>query len=155
MANTKQEASKSRVVKTTSEKKPLKYSDKSAGQPELVPIFNTIKSLIKKYEKNNFQARNESTGSYGLYCIAPIEIAGRKFNEICFASLLIQKGYVGFYFFPIYIDPAFAKLLNAELMKCLKGKTCFHIKNNDEKLMKEIEVALQSGFQFYKKQGWT
>jgi len=27
-----------------------------------------------------------------MMCIAPIEIAGRKFDEICFASLLIQKG---------------------------------------------------------------
>jgi hypothetical protein len=136
-------------------KKIIKYSDKSAGQPELLPIFDKIKNMLKYYEKNNFKPRNEKPGSYSLYCIAPIIVDGRKFEEICFASLLIQKGYVGFYFFPIYVDPSLVKLLNDWLLKCLKGKTCFHIKKDDEKLMNEIKVALQIGYQFYSKQGWA
>jgi hypothetical protein len=155
MTTIKKEIRKSSITKKNSRKKPLKYSDKSAGQPELVSIFDRIKNLIKKYEKNNFEQRNEKPGSYSLFCIAPIEIAEKKFDEICFAGLLIQKGYVGFYFFPIYAHPPLAKLLNAGLMRCLKGKTCFYIKNNDDKLMNEIAAALQTGFQFYSKQGWA
>src|ERR1700690_607524 len=128
MATIKKEVRKTEIKKKNSKRKLLKYSDKSAGQPELLPIFDRIKNLIKKYEKNNFEPRNEKPGSYSLYCVAPIEIAGKKIDEICFAALLIQKGYVGFYFFPIYAHPPLAMLLSDGLIKCLKGKTCFYIK---------------------------
>ena len=29
----------------------IKYSDKSLGQPQLVPIFEEIKKMLKQYEK--------------------------------------------------------------------------------------------------------
>ena len=111
--------------------------------------------MINQYEKNNFKPRDENPGSYSLYRVAPIEIVGRKFDAISFASLLIQKRYVGFYFFPIYVNSQLAKLLDDGLMKCLKGKTCFHIKDNDEKMLNEISDALETGYQFYSKQGWA
>ncbi len=145
---------KSNTKSKDSKTKSIKYADKSAGQPQLLPIFNKIKSLMKHYEKDNFKPGDENPGSYSIYCIAPIEIAGRKYDEMCFASLLIQKGYVGFYFFPIYPNPLLAKFLGKNLMKCLKGKTCFYIKNNDVQVMNEIEAALQMGYEFYLKQGW-
>jgi hypothetical protein len=35
----------------------------------------------------------------------PVEVLGRKKDELWFASALIQKGYVGFYYMPVYGDP--------------------------------------------------
>jgi len=133
---------------------PAKYSDKSAGQPELVTIFGTIKKIISDYAVGNYSVKADKPGHYELYYGKEVEVAGKRYPELSFAGLLIQKGYVGFYFFPIYIDTTLKSQLNPELLKTLKGKTCFHIKKQDPGLVRAIQEALKSGFAYYYSRGW-
>ena len=79
---------------------------------------------------------------------------GKKYPELCFASLLVQKGYVGFYFFPMYLNTALKQKISPALLRCLKGKTCFHIKKNDPGLFKQIQDALDAGLDFFSSRGW-
>jgi hypothetical protein len=71
-----------------------------------------------------------------------------------FASVMVQKGFVGFYFMPVYSNPELKTLLSAELMKCLKGKACFHIKKNDPVIMQQIKQALDLGLKDYEEKNW-
>ena len=135
-------------------RQPAKYADKSKEQPELATLFVTIRKSISAYEKKNYEVKASKPGQYELYYGKEIEVQKRKYPEICFASLLIQKGYVGFYFFPIYVDVSLKNRLGAELLKTLKGKTCFHIKKNDPVLLKQIDDALKTGYEFYVSRGW-
>lgn len=134
--------------------KPIKYTDKSAGQPELIPIFNELKKLIAPYAKGHLIVRGDQPGQYGLGSDKPIEVAGRKYDEVYFAGLLVQKGYVGFYFMPVYAEPSLIKQLHPDLAKCLKGKSCFHIRKNDPELMRHIKDALKKGYDCYKQRDW-
>src|ERR1700680_3534769 len=128
---------------------PTKYSDKSNGQPELLPLFESIKGILSEYVEGNYILKGDRQGLYEVYYDKEIEIIGRKYPQLWFASILIQKGYVGFYFFPIYVQPELKGKLEPVLLKCLKGKTCFHIKKNDPQLMQAIGQALQVGFEAY------
>jgi hypothetical protein len=141
------------MAKTT-KSQPTKYADKSEGQPELVTLFSTIKKIISDYAKGNYTVKADKPGHYELYYGKEVEVAGRRYSELSFTGLLIQKGYVGFYFFPIYVDPSLKSKLNPDLLKTLKGKTCFHIKKQDAGLMKAIQEALKSGYVFYSSKGW-
>jgi len=132
----------------------IKYSDKSAGQPELVPIFNTIAKMLKTHAAGSLKIKGGEGGQITLNSDKPVVIDGRKKDELCLASALIQKGYVGFYYMPIYMNDAVRKRMGAELMKTLKGKACFHIKKNDPVLFKQMEEALDIGVEVYKKFGW-
>jgi hypothetical protein len=136
-------------------KQPIKYLDKSAGQPQLVEIFEAIKALMKPYEKGTLKAFGEKNGMYHLVSFKPVEIAGRKRKEIYFVSIMVQKGFVGFYYMPVYMNPHPEKLVQPELLKCLKGKACFHIKKNDPVIIKQIEQALETGYKFYTERGWA
>ena len=78
-----------------------------------------------------------------------------EINEISFTTALIQKGYVGFYFMPVYTESDMVKVFGTDLLICLKGKSCFHLKNFDKKIFKEIEVALSKGYEIYKKNGFV
>jgi hypothetical protein len=138
--------------KTTTESS-IKYKDKSAGQPELIPIFEKIKALLKVYAKDNLKEQEGTAGMYNLISTRPVELLG-KTRELFFASVMVQKGFVGFYFFPIYTDPAISSELPIELLKCLKGKSCFHIKKNDDQLMGQIEQALETGYKLYQEKGY-
>ena len=83
-----------------------------------------------------------------------MEIAGRKKKEVYFAGLIIQSKWVGLYYMPIYTDASLADVFKPELLKLLKGKSCFRIKELDEELEAQIEDALQKGYELYKQRGW-
>ncbi len=146
------------MVKISSPPTEIKYEDKSIGQPELVPIFKAIKLLLSAYNgKGTLKATGEGKGGqYNIISFKNIEVAGRKMDAIYFASCLVQKGYVGFYYFPIYVAPEVtASVIQPELKKMLKGKTCFHIKKNDPLIISQIDNALKDGFEMYSRMGWV
>src|SRR5262245_56448224 len=117
----------SKKLSQTKSETGIKYTDKSPGQPELTPIFEAIKKLLLPYEKGTMKLTS-SGGQVALISKKPVEILGRKKDELWFAGVLVQKGYVGFYYMPVYGDPKVKELIKPELLKCLKGKACFHIK---------------------------
>jgi hypothetical protein len=162
----KKAAPKQSVAKKPAPKKPapktttglksetgIKYEDKSAGQPELVPIFNSIKKLLLPYEKGSIAIRGGKGGQIILVSNKPVEINGKKRDELWFAAALIQKGYVGFYFMPVFSKPEIKEVFKPELLKCLKGKSCFHIKKADPVIYAQIEEALAKGYLAHKKAG--
>ena len=157
----KKSTTKSKSTTSTSTKngiagkdRPIKYTDKSPGQPGLVPIFDQIKKLISAYAKGHLMESGNQPGGYSLLSDKTVEVAGRQRNDLFFAAALVQKGYVGFYFMPVYTDPSLKNQLHPDLVKCLKGKSCFHIKKNDPALMQHIKDALKTGYEDYKAKGW-
>lgn len=146
------------VKKATPEKKKkeikIKYADKSAGQPEMVIIFEQIKKLLLPYVKGSLELVGGNGGMLCLVSQKPVEIQGRKRDELWFAGILVQKGYVGFYYMPVYAQPEMKKVFKPELLKCLKGKSCFHIKKNDPIIMTQIKESLKLGYDMYRERGW-
>ena len=149
-------SSKTPAKKSSAKKKvAIKYKDKSAGQPELILIFEQIKKLLLPYVKGSIKMHGGDKGKIILVSEKDIVVEGKKMSEIWFASALIQKGYVGFYYMPVYAVPAKIKSkLAPELLKCLKGKSCFHIKKADEMIFSQIKDALKIGYECYKEMGW-
>ncbi len=142
------------MAKTVKKSKPVKYADKSEGQQELIPIFEAIRKDISAYACGNYTVKTDKPGHYELYYGKEVEIMGKQYAELCFAGLLIQKGYVGFYFFPVYVQEGLKSGLDPGLLKALKGKTCFHIKKQDAGLVKAIQKALKLGIAYYTSRGW-
>lgn len=140
---------------SSSKEKTIKYSDKSAGQPELVPIFEKIKTIMKPYVKGTIVEQGGEGGAYGLLSKKQVEVKGIKKDEVYFAGLLVQKGYVGFYFTPVYAEPSLTKVIKPELLKCLKGKSCFHIKKDDPEILGQIKDALKAGYASFEEKGWV
>lgn len=127
---------------------------KKPDMPKLLHIFNEIKGLMKVYEKK-LNSRVNIEGKYDLWSEKEVEAFGRQYDSMYFAGIIIQSGYVGFYYMPVYGEPEMKKLFRPEFAKLLKGKSCFHIKDLDEPLKKDIKDALKMGFDRYKKLGWV
>ncbi|HXB40996.1 MAG TPA: DUF1801 domain-containing protein [Bacteroidia bacterium] len=115
-------------------------------------IFDRIKKEIKKYS-TKINITKESGKGIETYTKKPLTVGGKTYPCICFASSLIFKGHVGFYLFTLYTHPEFKKEIPSELLKTLKGKTCFNIKKLDDKLLKQISDTLKKAFEFYKAKG--
>jgi len=56
---------------------------------------------------------------------------------------------------PIYCMDSLREKLSPELLKCLKGKACFHITTPDPQMMAHIKGAMKLGYERYKKLGWV
>ena len=115
------------------------------GTPELKALFDQLKPALARYQPP-FVVRRDEPGYYELWCEKDLVIEGRKRKEVFFAGLIIQKAYVGFYFMPVYAEPEVKAFFAPELLKLLKGKSCFYFKKLDDVLLKHLEDALQKGF---------
>jgi hypothetical protein len=133
----------------------IKYADKSVDQPELVPIFDEIKKMMLPYGKGSIKIRGGSGGQIILVSDQPVEINGQKRDEYWFCAALVQRGYVGFYFMPAKTDAEKKEVFKPELLKCLKGKSCFHIKKADAIIFKQIDEALAKGYRICKQNSWV
>ena len=70
-----------------------------------------------------------------------------------FSSFVVRKDMVSFYFFPMYMNDEFKKLI-PEMIRTLKGKTCFNIKKPEQVNEKELAALLKKGVSAWKNQGY-
>lgn len=120
----------------------------------LLAIFSQLKQLLTAYTPPFIPHYNFDT-KYDLWSHKEVEFAGKMRKEMYFAGLIIQSTYVGLYYMPIYAEPDIKKLFNPELLKLLKGKSCFHVKELSPELLQEIKSVLAKGFAMYKERGWV
>lgn len=78
----------------------------------------------------------------------------KKVDGIYFSSVVPKAKDVRLYFFPIYTHVEQFKDLPPTLQKCLKGKSCFHIKKMDLALEEAIKEMIAKGIAIYQKEGW-
>jgi hypothetical protein len=121
---------------------------------DLQEIFTAIRKEMAAYQPP-LQPKTDTERYYDLWSFKDLVIEGRKRKEIFFAGVIIQKEHVGFYFMPVYAEPHVKGLIKPELLKLLKGKSCFHLKKLDEELTTQIQQALKNGFASYKERSWV
>jgi hypothetical protein len=56
---------------------------------------------------------------------------------------------------PVYAEPEVKQLFKPELLRLLKGKSCFHIRKLAPELPGQVEEALEQGYQMYRGRGWV
>ncbi len=125
-----------------------------AKPSDLKATFKALRGLLVRYQPP-LVAKANNVRQYELWSKKDVEIAGRRRSEVFFASVVIQKSYVGFYYMPVYAHPEMKKIFAPELLALLKGKSCFHVKALDAKLVAQIRRSLQAGYRQYKKNGWV
>jgi hypothetical protein len=116
-------------------------------------IYKEIVKILKLYKKG-MRERTDGESKYELSGEKKIHVLNKDIDGMYFASVVIQKNFVGFYFFPQYCNPKLISLMPENLKKCLKGKTCFHIKKKDAEIMKSIKSFAKIGYDSYKKMEW-
>lgn len=122
--------------------------------PQLVQIFNAVKPLLKQYEPP-LVARADIEGRYDLWSEKNLVIDGRNRKELAFAAIIVQSGYVGFYFVPTYVHEESKATIHPDLLRKLKGKSCFHLQDANPDTLEHIADALAKGFRLYEERGWV
>ena len=119
---------------------------------DLNVVWREIRTLRGEYTPPR-EVRNDVKCGYHLWSVKAIAVAGRKKNEVYFAGVIPRKGYIGFYYMPIYTNPERKSMFKPEMLALLKGKSCFHVRRLEPEVKKQIKDALASGFKLYKQRG--
>jgi hypothetical protein len=132
---------------------------KRAKSVSLETLFDTLHAMVSRHAPPFKLKTGMVRNKRDLHLITPEPVAipdayGGKPTDKAMASIIEQKGYIGFYFTTINGDRALRKKLSPTLMKTLKGSSCFHLTQSYDSLLQEIESALQAGTKFFKVKGW-
>lgn len=135
-----------------------KRKPKEASAP-LESVYEQVKKLLQRhappFKLRDLGVRNKK--SVQLVVPKPVAISGAyggKPLDLQMAAVILQKSYVGFYVTTIYMNERAKKRLSPQLVKLLKGKTCFHLKRLDDGLKGDIEAVLELGTKTYRERGW-
>jgi hypothetical protein len=131
----------------------------NAKAESLEHVYQKLHELLSRYAPPFKTASGEIRAKKDLHLKIPKAVSipgsyGGKPVNVAMASIILQKGYVGFYYMPVYMNSALKKKLSPSLTKLLKGKTCFHIKKLDAELIAAIESALDLGVKAFEERGW-
>ena len=124
---------------------------------DLDELYTEVELLLRRYSPPFSERSGGISGKrdYQLWSEKDVVIEGRKKSEVYFAGVIRQKAYVGFYYMPVYTDPERRDLFSPELLRLLKGKSCFHLKRLGAEMLLEIESALDEGVELYRRRGWV
>jgi hypothetical protein len=122
---------------------------------DLVEIFQTIRANLQPYTANGFVSRLNTDTTYDVWGTKEIDIADKKRDVVCFASVKIATDHVAFCLMAIKEDAELKNLVHADLLESLEGDVCFRITELDDNLVSHISDALVAGFTLFKQKGWV
>lgn len=117
-----------------------------------IEIDLALRALIKQHSSHLQFRKDDSSGLEAAGTIPTMQ-GKQQVDGIYFASIIPKPTDCRLYFFPIYTDVEAFTTINPALKKCLKGKSCFHIKKMDASLEASISSMINQGVKIYKKKG--
>jgi hypothetical protein len=122
-------------------------------ESDKLKIFDNLKLILAQYTPP-FCVVNDLETRYELSSKKQVVVDGKNKDEVYFGAVMIHGGHVGFYMMSAYLTNL-ADNLRPELKKCLKGKSCFHIKKIDDVLLIQIKAFTAISYQYYQQQDWV
>jgi hypothetical protein len=118
-------------------------------------IFEKLKKTLEKYSPPMVAIGGSSQQLFELIGNkeVPYGYSKKMVPGMYFASIAHRKDSVAFYLFPCYYN---TKLVEKApfLLKCMKGKTCFHFKKEEQVNEQELELLLQEGLKIWELAGY-
>lgn len=121
---------------------------------DIAQIQATLVGILRRHCPP-LEARVDLPGNFEVAGTKPTMQGKQQVKGFYFASVVPKPTDVRFYFFPNYTHPHEFTNMSAALKKCLKGKSCFHIKQLTPDMEKEIEEMVKHSVAIYQQQGWV
>ena len=109
-------------------------------------IFDKLKRNLERIIPPMVVTKDSPNISYEISGDKPVPYGYDKkmVPGMYFASIAQRKESVVFYFFPAYMNTKMLEVAPS-LCKCLKGKTCFHFKKEEQVNEAELALLLEKG----------
>jgi hypothetical protein len=122
---------------------------KAARGTDFQATYEGLVALLAPYEAGLVLGAMGTSG----YVLNSTKIGANK-QPYMFAAVRIGKGYVSYYFMPVYMNAALQASISPALKARMQGKACFNFKQPDPVLFKELAALTRSGHDSFKKAGY-
>jgi hypothetical protein len=113
-------------------------------------VFERLKDILQPYEANLIVQGSVP----GNYCLNVPYVEKYK-KELMFGAAQINKNYVSFHLFPVYMYPDLLDGISPALKKRMQGKSCFNFTSIDDDLMAELTTLTQKGAERFRQEHIT
>jgi len=113
-------------------------------------------ALVSSFDKHlpPLKVRKSSIECFEVAGTKKVMQGKKEVDGFYFASVVPKPKDIRLYFFPIYTHVDAYKELSAEMRKCLKGKSCFHIKKLSSEMEREVQEMIAKGVELYLRDGF-
>lgn len=130
----------------------LFFTSNPFTMPEVSIIQQTLIDHLKSHI-GPLQVGKEDEGVFEVKGTIPTMQGRQKVDGFYFASVMPKAKDCRLYFFPIYTHPEAFADLGEDVRKCLKGKSCFHIKHLNDGLDERLKAMIDRGISVYQEAG--
>lgn len=114
---------------------------------DILTIQKLLRGLLSKHIPP-LQVRKDNASVFEVAGTKEAMQGKQKVAGFYFASIVPKPKDIRLYYFPIYTHvDCFS--ISPELKKCLKGKSCFHIKSLSKSQLSEIDNMIARGVEIY------
>lgn len=114
-------------------------------------VMRSVLINISKECVPPLMVRKDNENTFELAGTKEVMQGKQKVDGYYFASIVPKPKDVRLYFFPIYTHVDEYEDISEEMKKCLKGKSCFHIKKLSPDMEVEIRRMMNLGIELYRK----
>ncbi len=116
---------------------------------DLVEIRQQLKDMLNKHVPPLCVSKDDEM-IYEVCGTREVIQRRKKVSGIYFGSVVSKQKDIRLYYFPIYTHARKFDWISAELRKCQKGKSCFHIRLLPESLGADIKKMIDAGIELYR-----
>ena len=110
-------------------------------------VFDRLKQMLEEYAPLLTVKVNGPT-EYSL----DASYSEKYARDLFFGAVKIQKRYVSYYLFPVYMFPDLLEGISPGLKKHMQGKSCFNFNAIDEILFTELSSLTRSCFERFQQE---
>ncbi len=114
---------------------------------DLSIVFDAYRPILKPYIPNMMVVQDNERGVY-----LNTQSVMKNRQPLFFASLAINKAYVSFHLFPVYMYPDLLDGIG-DLVKRMQGKSCFNFRQVDPSQVERMRALVEAGYQRFKAEG--
>jgi len=116
---------------------------------DLTTIQETLQNILTAHSPA-LEVRKNDGKTFEIAGTKEVMQGKQKVSGHYFASIMSKPKDIRLYFFPIYTHvDSFS--ISDDLKKCLKGKSCFHIKKLSDEMVGELAEMIATGVSLYEK----
>jgi len=115
-------------------------------------VVDDVKTLLEPYRKN-LDVVADTPHHYELWTNLGYRTRSfhvKRSRGIAFASIVIFKKHVAFYFYPLAISPDMENVMGESLKGLRTGQYTFHLKESNAAIRSDITALAEAGWAFYK-----
>ena len=114
---------------------------------QLKQVFDAYRPILEPYVAGMIAVQNND---HGIYLNTHTIMKNKQ--PLFFAALAINKNYVSFHVFPVYMYPDLLDGIG-DLKKRMQGKSCFNFSKVDPDQVARMEAMVKAGFDRFKAEG--